>query len=605
MLTQAPSTANLIHTLATEWTSKDADVQQTLNAALDAVSTWHQAGAEALQHAQAFRTRVDQDPTPSRRQLLILREYLAVLEQLHENQVEVSEICQQLVDDIIVPIGFSASVTALFNMHTDRARQEIADTDEIVNSVKWTIINMEKLPGLNPRKVPLFEDAQGRHIKSMKIHEEAKKPPIEFQQPLTPGNWQCAKTLGGGMSQAFLWVDVDDNGNIRRRVVRKDTPVDAARWADATRWHGDMRNPANRMPLEYYCQAVLQDRPETQYVVLALKCEVDLQKLLYRLYLPLCPYGNLHGLINRYRDNDILLPEPFLWRVFDVLAETGVIMEKGGFIDQPDDWQEIVHRDLKPTNIFLDTHYEQSYPRYPVPKLADFGLAFHTWPDDSLNPTIWNFGSGTPGYRAPEQLPFIDEETRERVDAFKLLAHTNVWGVGAIMWSLAHRHNISPGTEPDYLPHGSKEMPVGNKDTQHLSQDLMNAIRACMRFDPADRITFQKLHANIQTFFETHKNDEWVGQYLHKAKWGDREENYDFDLVGWEDSEYKLGFAFEGPEWGRDAEMSEPSAAQDAGADEPGADESVVSGPGVFQVPDSSGSGSGEEEMSEDEHSTQ
>jgi len=141
--------------------------------------------------------------------------------------------------------------------------------------------------------------------------------------------------------------------------------------------------------------------------------------LLYRLYLPYCPYGDLAHLIERYKKEKLLLPEPFIWRVLLTLAETGLIMEKGGIDDVPEEWQQIVHRDLKPINIFLDTHSPDSHPRYPVPKLADFGLAFQTWPDDPLNPAIWADGARTVGHRPPEQIPFMNPETRERVDDFK------------------------------------------------------------------------------------------------------------------------------------------------------------------------------------------
>ena len=97
-------------------------------------------------------------------------------------------------------------------------------------------------------------------------------------------------------------MDLDSNGYIRNRIVRKDTHLDPSAWLDATRWVGDMRPTAikDRLPMEYYCEKVVQDRPEAQYVVPALKCEVDFERSLYRLYLPYCPYGDLGELIQSH-----------------------------------------------------------------------------------------------------------------------------------------------------------------------------------------------------------------------------------------------------------------------------------------------------------------
>lgn len=287
-------------------------------------------------------------------------------------------------------------------------------------------------PGINPRKRPLFFDDQGKRIKITRLREQAIKLPFEYNIPSigAGGNWRAARFLGGGMSQAVLWVDVDDSGSMRQCIVRKDTPVATSAWADATKWQDvDLRDNdlRTRVPIEYHVQKAIQDRPEARYVVRVLKCEVDAKRQLYRLYLPYCPYGDLEILVEKYRKDDSFLPQPLLWRIFECLVESGLIMERGGISDDArPTWSEIVHRDLKPANIFLDRESDVTWPKYPIPKLGDYGLAVKTWADDPLNPTIYNGGAGTRGYRPPEQMSFIDADSREPVDDFKLLAHTNV-----------------------------------------------------------------------------------------------------------------------------------------------------------------------------------
>lgn len=116
------------------------------------------------------------------------------------------------------------------------------------------------------------------------------------------------------------------------------------------------------------------------------------------------------------------LPEPFIWYVFQSLAEAAYAMEFGPFVN--DNGQsldfEIVHRDIKPANselkpfpailcygaltilVFLghDSLGEPKFPYYPTPKLGDFGLAINTHRYDKMNPRMYD-GMGSRAYRAP------------------------------------------------------------------------------------------------------------------------------------------------------------------------------------------------------------
>ncbi|KAK5121130.1 hypothetical protein LTR85_005614 [Meristemomyces frigidus] len=593
---------DLTQTLATEWDSKPSAVRNTIGEALAAAEVHlyppHNAALEAATTLTSHLDLYGEKPSPPKHRLM--REYFEVLTELRNVRREIADTYQTLVDGYVTVAGFSATVIALFNGRVVKARQDVEEAHAVLEQIALIIIEMEKLPGFNPRKVRRFShDTIGREIKQNRGIDEASQPPLEYDLPLSQGNWLLARNLGGGMSQAFLWVDVDPaTGLIRQRIVRKDTPVAREQWADATKWYGvDMRgDPKSRIPMEYHTQRAVQDRPEAKYVALALKCEVDVKKLLYRLYLPYCPYGDLADLVERYQRDQLLLPEPMLWRIFECLVETGLIMQRGGITDVPaDGWMEIVHRDLKPSNIFMDLPPDTTYPRYPTPKLADFGLAIETWPDDPLNPTIYNAGSGTPGYLAPEQLAYMDVETREPVDEFQLLAHTNVWGIGAIMWSLAHCQMLGYEDDLDYNVDGTKERPVGDARTALLSQDLLDAIQACMKFDPAERITFEALHRGIQDFIAIRADDDGMGQYLQQARMGVQKDNVYFDLSGLPQDDYRIGLAFGGSELSSEDESSgrAPSAGGD-GIQQGGAEGEAGSAgrgrPKGFRVPSGSGS---------------
>lgn len=489
-----------------------------------------------MQHTEELRREYERITFPSRRRALAARDYRGALEALLAERREIAEGMQSLVDNYIVVAEFSETVAHLFRERATTAAQEAQAVEVILEDIS------------RPRKIPLSLRTSA-DIRDRRLNLEAKAQPLEHENATSPGNWQPAKFLGGGLSLAVLWVRLDENGVIQRRVVRKDTPVSQACWTDCTVFHGNLRDPDTRLPLEFHIQKTLQDRPESYYVLPVYKQETDIKRMLYRMYFPYCPYGDLARLISCYSNEREAMPEPWLWRVFEALALAGLVMEKGGCNEHLDDWLQVVHRDIKPHNIFLDVASEQTYPRYPVPKLADFGLAFQTWPDDPFNPLMWSDGTGTPGQRAPEQMAFIDEETGEPVDAFKLLSATNVWAVGVVMWQLVHRMSLDAEDELDFVER--KELAIDEKKTDCYSRELLQAIQSCMRFDPADRITFQSLYDGIQAFKRVRAEDgsDDLGMYLALAQTGVQNKHPLFDLKHIRERDYQLGMAFTGPEW--------------------------------------------------------
>ncbi|KAK3708757.1 hypothetical protein LTR37_011278 [Vermiconidia calcicola] len=414
-----------------------------------------------------------------------------------------------------------------------------------------TMTELRKRPAANPNKAPY---SPPRDEDKDEARESAKRgvtehPFVEDGTQGLLGNWTSAGYIGGGMAAAALWLDLDEQGRIRQRVVRKDTYFSANALSDATRWKGDPKVPSEREPLEWYCQRTVQGCQGAKNVVQALGCKVDLDRLRYRLYTAWCPFGDTEELIYRADKQGEIVPEAFLWMVFSALVDCGMIMEHGNTDSVARaDGKQIVHRDLKPQNVFLDLADTSSWPRYAQPKLGDFGLAFETSEDDPLNPLIWNRGGGTLGFLPPEQRSYIDRRTREPVDAFKLLAHTNVWGVGAIMWSFVHGGQPHPDWQPDYLPGGKMTYGISDKAKKAYSDELLECIEECLSFNPAERPSFAELRESIEGVLEDGEDDDGsMSTYMRWAKDGVQVERPAEELTGLKSEMYKIGMTLPSP----------------------------------------------------------
>lgn len=92
-----------------------------------------------------------------------------------------------------------------------------------------------------------------------------------------------------------------------------------------------------------------------------------------RYYLEFCSRGDLHQLVDRYRKEEVLLPELFIWQAYQQLASALEFLHRG-FDPRCSDRNRrgICHRDIKPSNIFLRFAPDSEFPDCV---LADFGHA--------------------------------------------------------------------------------------------------------------------------------------------------------------------------------------------------------------------------------------
>ncbi|CAK4032520.1 G2-specific kinase fin1 [Lecanosticta acicola] len=367
-----------------------------------------------------------------------------------------------------------------------------------------------------------------------------------LDEELFDGDWQGAVDLGGGISEAGLWVKIDEDGNVVDRIVFKREFVDITRWNTSSNvWHGNPQDPHNRTPLEYFLQNKCNAASPEHFVKLR-NWSQDMEKHALNLYVEYCAGGDLRGVEKKYVSNkNLRIPEPFLWMLFLHLTESCLVMWRGGIERNHPDWdKQIVHMDIKPANIFLASADEKkSFPHYPTPKLADFGLAFETSPNDANNPVDHRFAGTTP-YMAPEQHGYTK---------WQLLDHTNVYAIGATIFGLFHHRNRRL--------HPEQQISAEDPDTKWkfstwsslmYSSELRGLIEQCIDWDPSLRPSSLELRERILSAIATLRDEK--GEYVRDGLRGEQPAISNFDLVLAREM-YPLGFAIDSGDVAADGEL--------------------------------------------------
>ncbi|KAL8765355.1 MAG: hypothetical protein Q9209_007541 [Squamulea sp. 1 TL-2023] len=143
-----------------------------------------------------------------------------------------------------------------------------------------------------------------------------------------------------------------------------------------------------------------------------------------------CDGGDLVSLYEYHQDENLFIPEGFLWHSLVQLASALAFIHTGVDRSDPDrshppNWQPVIHRDIKPDNIFLklppNPSATNSKITYPTLILGDFGLA-----TTCLSMGERDMYIGTPAYQPP-QLPLHT-------------IYSDIWAIGAIIHYLALGH---------------------------------------------------------------------------------------------------------------------------------------------------------------------
>lgn len=368
------------------------------------------------------------------------------------------------------------------------------------------------LPGGRPDGFYKMREAWADSVSSRDVKKRRRQRQFRHGASLAArhlgGNWQGAWMLdGGAQSYGGRFVQANQHNTVIDRVVEKTTYQSQNDWASMVRFVNDP--VMGREPSEAHCHRVLSQitsplGPGNWLNVPRIRtpAEVNDRYRYYRLSMEYCPHGDLWDFCQNYED---YLPEPFLWRVFHALAQVTIAMKIGLYhptaaLAHPGmgPWDEIVHLDLKPGNIFLAAPSDHFFPAYPTPLVGDFGSAIRTTPTDPLNPNIYLHSVQTRGFVAPEQNSYVDADTLEPVDDERILAHTNIYGIGALMYSII---TMNQPRQPEFLGTGERDLLNIWADAPEFeySWELLYLVHWCLRFKPADRPSPEDLFACITT----------------------------------------------------------------------------------------------------------
>lgn len=159
--------------------------------------------------------------------------------------------------------------------------------------------------------------------------------------------WISVRTIGAGtFGVAQLWAARDNNRYITDRIAVKTSWTSADTWPDANLWYGNPRDVDARVPMEVKTMENLKGRRGGDKVVQALAWKVNDDRRLTHIIMNYCGVGDLEETLNRYVVKKLLIPEPFLWHVFDCLADACLLMKYGSTNreEKNDQWEQIVHK---------------------------------------------------------------------------------------------------------------------------------------------------------------------------------------------------------------------------------------------------------------------
>lgn len=259
------------------------------------------------------------------------------------------------------------------------------------------------------------------------------------------------------------------------------------------RWFWSKDRDEKLIPTEIKTLYDLRGRRSAEYIVEIRGWRQSIYRKMHRQYLEYCAGGDAWRLYGKgdYRQSDTWIPEPFIWYCAEALATAGLIMLYGDTIPNPvSEWRPILHRDWKTGNILLGEKQPHLYAAYPTPKVCDFGLATYNLRDGD-HTFATDGGVGTPGCTAPEQ-------HRDGLGAHT--SKSDVWNVGCSLLSLMLKTDGLPSREAhdmarDWWEPGWEQ---GTWEGVPCSEDLIELVNDCMRFDQDQRPTFTVLLRRIQ-----------------------------------------------------------------------------------------------------------
>ncbi|KAG9560532.1 hypothetical protein KCU71_g9675, partial [Aureobasidium melanogenum] len=275
----------------------------------------------------------------------------------------------------------------------------------------------------------------------------------------------------------------------------------------------------------------------------------------WRIYMDHLYTGDLYGLISYYAAKGKPIPEPFIWWVMKCLASALVQMEDSSRARshaRKDNDETVVLVDMKPSNIFLDATRGDEFVVYPRPVIGDFGSAHLTYKEEPTNVAnrlsiTWSRGFLAPELDKPdtpddEKIDYTDrdedmtdyswmnyaghgkDEEMNDIDQNDtkptwpvLYSWTNVWQLGKTIESMmrieTHPKDRNWKDPKDRESRIKVDPPHHKAEPDFLySEDLVDIVYQCQRFDPESRPTPVDLLDMVKSFAPFYA--------LHMDVWG-------------------------------------------------------------------------------------
>ncbi|KAI0151688.1 kinase-like domain-containing protein [Xylariaceae sp. FL1272] len=218
------------------------------------------------------------------------------------------------------------------------------------------------------------------------------------------------------------------------------------------------------------------------------------------------------------------IPNRVLWRILLCLVRASIGMAfppEGDELSGVDVYREqlkdhpprqICHFDIDTSNVFVNelrpAADSDEHDKFPICKLADYGC-MREWDDDwtdaqKARRATW----GKRTFKAPEQM-----------EAYRIQApgafgpHTNIWGIGIVMWTLIYRDEDFDNTPTGFrtvnlrdggqvVTHGYELLRNPDDEIERVDYSLREIVARCLANDDRQRPTLNELwaraYANIE-----------------------------------------------------------------------------------------------------------
>jgi hypothetical protein len=197
-----------------------------------------------------------------------------------------------------------------------------------------------------------------------------------------------------------------------------------------------------------------------------------------------CDKGTLAGLIKTWNQRGKLIPESFVWQVFESLVSAVQYLHHGPYPYNTAafDWDPISHRDIISSNIFLTSSSQAESCDYPFSiKLADFGCAITDSEMAAHNYNVRDLPVVSADYRPPEEA-----HATEATDMYQIGL------VISLMYCMMHRPS-NHVTDAGYLNRDYLEGSIG------YTSELRMYLEMCLDVDDDERPDSRSFLLRIQS----------------------------------------------------------------------------------------------------------